>query len=121
MQENVSLREALAAASRKLTKLEDEQQCFFDEGVFDLVNSMCGRSGKSEEDARYEQLRRENHELRLQLLDEQQSAKDRIQELETEFQGFAKRVAALSTPAAAAAAAAARAAAPATQCRPLPR
>jgi len=96
-QENDSLREALAAASRKLTKLEDEQQCFFDEGVFDLVNSMCGRTGNSEEDARYEQLKRENHELRLQLLDEQQSAKDRIHELEIEFRSFAQRVASMST------------------------
>lgn len=42
MLENVSLREAFTHANTKLSQLEDEKMRFFDEGIFDLVNSVCG-------------------------------------------------------------------------------
>jgi len=43
--ENATLREAFNDASRRLSRLEDDKWRFFDEGVFDLVNSVCAQSG----------------------------------------------------------------------------
>lgn len=45
MLENATLREAFSDANRRLSELEEEKQRFFDEGIFDLVNSVCGQSG----------------------------------------------------------------------------
>jgi len=42
--ENVALREACAEANERLAQLEEEKQRFLDEGVFDLVNSVCGKN-----------------------------------------------------------------------------
>lgn len=39
--ENALLRAELDNASRKLTELTEEKQNFFDEGIYDIVNSMC--------------------------------------------------------------------------------
>jgi hypothetical protein len=39
--ENTSLREAFHDANRRLSQLEEEKTRFFDEGVFELVNSVC--------------------------------------------------------------------------------
>jgi len=43
--ENASLREAFSEANRRLSRLEDEKLRFFDEGIYDLVNSVCGQTG----------------------------------------------------------------------------
>eukprot|EP00929_Paragymnodinium_shiwhaense_P022432 TRINITY_DN14334_c0_g1_i1.p1 TRINITY_DN14334_c0_g1~~TRINITY_DN14334_c0_g1_i1.p1 ORF type:complete len:832 (-),score=164.19 TRINITY_DN14334_c0_g1_i1:115-2610(-) len=43
--ENASLQDAVNEANHRLSRLEDEKWQFYDEGVFDLVNSMCGQSG----------------------------------------------------------------------------
>jgi hypothetical protein len=48
--ENVALREACAEANERLVQLEEEKQRFLDEGVFDLVNSVCGKSGAANAD-----------------------------------------------------------------------
>lgn len=45
MHENTALREALEDANGRLSRLEDEKLRFFDEGIFDLVNSVCGQAG----------------------------------------------------------------------------
>eukprot|EP00930_Biecheleria_cincta_P043788 TRINITY_DN3005_c0_g1_i1.p1 TRINITY_DN3005_c0_g1~~TRINITY_DN3005_c0_g1_i1.p1 ORF type:complete len:415 (-),score=38.92 TRINITY_DN3005_c0_g1_i1:365-1579(-) len=41
--ENDALREALGECVRKLSALEGERELFLEEGVFDLVNSLCKR------------------------------------------------------------------------------
>jgi len=41
-QENEALRGALGQAMKRLSELEGEQERFLAEGVFDLVNSLCG-------------------------------------------------------------------------------
>lgn len=41
--ENKTLKEVVLDANRRLTRLEDEKWHFLNEGVFDLVNSICGR------------------------------------------------------------------------------
>lgn len=43
LHENASLRDAFGEASRRLARIEDEKSRFFDEGIFDLVNSVCGQ------------------------------------------------------------------------------
>jgi len=43
IQENMTLREAFDDASQRLAMLEEEKWRFLDEGVFDLVNSVCVR------------------------------------------------------------------------------
>lgn len=43
MLENQALREAFGDTQKRLMELEDERQCFLDEGVYDVVNSICGR------------------------------------------------------------------------------
>lgn len=47
LQENASLRDAFSEASRRLARIEDDKSRFFDEGIFDLVNSVCGQSGST--------------------------------------------------------------------------
>lgn len=42
VEENTTLREAFQDANRRLSQLEEEKSRFFDEGVFELVNSVCG-------------------------------------------------------------------------------
>jgi len=42
VEENSSLREAFHDANRRISHLEEEKSRFFDEGVFELVNSVCG-------------------------------------------------------------------------------
>mmetsp|Transcript_78225 Transcript_78225/g.171506 ORF Transcript_78225/g.171506 Transcript_78225/m.171506 type:complete len:467 (+) Transcript_78225:181-1581(+) len=110
--ENQALKEALAAATQKLAQMEEDSQCFLDEKVFDLVNTMCmgnrsntvpggsagtsrGGAGGAADDGDGdddETLRLENTQLRLQLLDQQQANKDRVQELEAQFESFCKKV-----------------------------
>lgn len=41
--ENEALRDALGECLRKLSALEGERELFLEEGVFDLVNSLCDR------------------------------------------------------------------------------
>lgn len=43
VRENETLKEAVLEANRRLTRLEDERWLFFNEGIFDLVNSVCAR------------------------------------------------------------------------------
>ena len=43
MLENQALREACGDTQKRLLELEDERQCFLAEGVYDVVNSICGR------------------------------------------------------------------------------
>ncbi|CAE7725813.1 unnamed protein product [Symbiodinium necroappetens] len=45
--ENQALREAFGDTQKRLMELEDERQCFLDEGVYDVVNSICGQTGLS--------------------------------------------------------------------------
>jgi len=45
--ENATLREAFDDANKRLSRLEEEKLRFLDEGVFDLVNSVCGHTGGS--------------------------------------------------------------------------
>jgi len=45
--ENQALREAFGDTQKRLIELEDERQCFLDEGVYDIVNSICGQTGLS--------------------------------------------------------------------------
>lgn len=40
LQENASM-------AKRLARIEDEKSQFFDEGIFDLVNSVCGQSGST--------------------------------------------------------------------------
>lgn len=47
LHENASLRHAFSEASRRLARIEDDKSRFFDEGIFDLVNSVCGQSGST--------------------------------------------------------------------------
>jgi len=47
LHENATLKEAFSEANRRLARLEEEKSRFFDEGVFDLVNSVCGQSGST--------------------------------------------------------------------------
>ncbi|CAE7242179.1 unnamed protein product [Symbiodinium microadriaticum] len=42
-----ALREAFGDTQKRLMELEDERQCFLDEGVYDVVNSICGQTGLS--------------------------------------------------------------------------
>lgn len=44
MLENATLREAYSDANRRLAELEEEKNRFFDEGIYDVVNSVCGQS-----------------------------------------------------------------------------
>lgn len=44
--ENASLREAFNHANQRLMQLQEEKQRFLDEGIYDLVNSVCGQTGK---------------------------------------------------------------------------
>lgn len=39
--ENAELRAELNAATQKLVELQEERQSFFDEGIYDIVNTMC--------------------------------------------------------------------------------
>lgn len=39
--ENASLRAELSDAMRKVAELQDERQGFYDEGIYDIVNSVC--------------------------------------------------------------------------------
>lgn len=39
--ENAELREELGVTSRKLTELQEEKHTFFDEGIYDIVNTVC--------------------------------------------------------------------------------
>mmetsp|Transcript_90939 Transcript_90939/g.180802 ORF Transcript_90939/g.180802 Transcript_90939/m.180802 type:complete len:333 (-) Transcript_90939:34-1032(-) len=55
--ENVALREACAEANERLAQLEEEKQQFLDEGVFDLVNSVCGKSGTANADGSFRHVR----------------------------------------------------------------
>jgi len=48
VQENVALKEAFLDANKRLSRLEDEKHRFFDEGIFDLVNSVCDRKPADE-------------------------------------------------------------------------
>lgn len=96
IQENESLREAFSDASQRLSQLEDEKLRLLDEGVFDLVNSVCGKPTvdigraiagqgmsvvamspekavttelrRAEEETRSAQLSGENEELRQELV-----------------------------------------------------
>ena len=47
MLENQALREAFGDTQKRLMELEDERQSFLDEGVYDVVNSICGQTGIS--------------------------------------------------------------------------
>jgi len=42
--ENAALRQSVALANERLSQLEEEKQRFLDETVFDLVNSVCGKT-----------------------------------------------------------------------------
>lgn len=90
--ENTALREALEDANTRLSQLEDEKLRFFDEGVFDVMNSMCDHTsyladasphatalslpqppcspptGSESEPARSEVLSGENAKLRMELV-----------------------------------------------------
>jgi len=44
--ENASLREAYYDANCRISQLEDEKMHFFDEGIFDLVNNVCGQNNE---------------------------------------------------------------------------
>lgn len=48
VQENESLKAAFLDANKRLSRLEDEKHRFFDEGIFDLVNSVCDRKPADE-------------------------------------------------------------------------
>lgn len=50
--ENQALREAFGDTQKRLMELEDERQSFLDEGVYDVVNSICGQTGLSPRDAK---------------------------------------------------------------------
>lgn len=41
--ENTALREAWNDANKRISRLEDEKMRFFDEGIYDLVNAVCGQ------------------------------------------------------------------------------
>jgi len=43
--ENATLRQAFNEASQRMAALEDEKTHFFDQGVFDLLNSVCAQTG----------------------------------------------------------------------------
>eukprot|EP00930_Biecheleria_cincta_P018231 TRINITY_DN14272_c2_g1_i1.p1 TRINITY_DN14272_c2_g1~~TRINITY_DN14272_c2_g1_i1.p1 ORF type:complete len:850 (-),score=151.34 TRINITY_DN14272_c2_g1_i1:371-2611(-) len=43
--ENQALREAFGDTQKRLMQLEDERRGFMDEGIYDVVNSICGQSG----------------------------------------------------------------------------
>lgn len=42
--ENQALREAFSDTQKRLMKLEDEKRGFMDEGIYDVVNSICGHA-----------------------------------------------------------------------------
>lgn len=49
MFENATLREAYNDANRRLVALEEEKNRFFDEGIYDVVNSVCGKASDGKE------------------------------------------------------------------------
>lgn len=92
--ENSSLRAAFDGISQRLARVEDEKSRFFDEGIFDLVNSIAGKRESKTETELDPMLRQENAELRRALeqasllseeLEKQNSAaQDRTRDLESE-------------------------------------
>jgi len=61
--ENKTLKEVVLEANRRLTRLEDEKWHFINEGVFDLVNSICGREISDEKPAAITHLLAEDESL----------------------------------------------------------
>lgn len=45
--ENQALREAFGDTQKRLMQLEDERRGFMDEGIYDVVNSICGQTGSA--------------------------------------------------------------------------